>query len=102
LALPGIGRYTAGAICSIAFNHPAPILDGNVIRVLTRIFGIDKNPREKETNAQLWKLAEELVSHAKDAKSAKELFPLRPLRPSREANPCSALTQSLMELGALI
>ena len=38
LALPGIGRYTAGAICSIAFNQPTPILDGNVIRVLTRIF----------------------------------------------------------------
>ena len=40
LELPGIGRYTAGAICSIAFNQPTPILDGNVIRVLTRIFGI--------------------------------------------------------------
>src|SRR5436190_22052937 len=40
LALPGIGRYTAGAICSIAFNRPVPILDGNVIRVLTRVFGI--------------------------------------------------------------
>src|SRR5947209_8155612 len=36
LALPGIGRYTAGAISSIAFNQPKPILDGNVIRVLTR------------------------------------------------------------------
>src|SRR5580658_2138086 len=36
LALPGVGRYTAGAICSIAFNQPAPILDGNVIRVLSR------------------------------------------------------------------
>ena len=45
LALPGIGRYTAGAICSIAFNQPTPILDGNVIRVLTRVFGIAKNPR---------------------------------------------------------
>lgn len=33
LALPGIGRYTAGAICSIAFNQPTPALDGNVIRV---------------------------------------------------------------------
>src|SRR6185295_7719675 len=53
LALPGIGRYTAGAICSIAFNQPAPILDGNVIRVLTRIFGIDGDPREKITNARL-------------------------------------------------
>src|SRR2546421_8141925 len=39
-ALPGIGRYTAGAICSIALNQPMPILDGNVIRVFTRLFGI--------------------------------------------------------------
>ena len=62
LALPGIGRYTAGAICSIAFNQPHPILDGNVIRVLTRVFGIVANPREKRTNAQLWQLAEELVA----------------------------------------
>ena len=65
LALPGIGRYTAGAICSIAFNQPTPILDGNVIRVLTRIFGIGENPREKKTNAQLWQLAEELVAYAR-------------------------------------
>ena len=64
LALPGIGRYTAGAICSIAFNQPTPILDGNVIRVLTRIFGIGENPKEKETNARLWRLAEKLVSRA--------------------------------------
>src|SRR3954462_1921521 len=47
LALSGIGRYTAGAICSIAFNQHTPILDGNVIRVLTRVFGISENPREK-------------------------------------------------------
>src|ERR1035437_5347350 len=63
LALPGIERYTAGAICSIAFNQPKPILDGNVIRVLTRVFGIGENPREKKTNAQLWRLAEGLVIH---------------------------------------
>src|SRR5579875_1304977 len=49
LALPGIGRYTAGAICSIAFNQPTPVLDGNVIRVLTRIFGVAENPRRPET-----------------------------------------------------
>jgi A/G-specific adenine glycosylase len=105
LALPGIGRYTAGAICSIAFNQPTPILDGNVIRVLTRIFAIAENPKETETNALLWHLAEQLVSHAKNAKFAKEnelKIPSRPLRPSREANYCSALNQSLMELGALI
>jgi len=69
LALPGIGRYTAGAICSIAFNQPTPILDGNVIRVLTRIFGIGENPKEKITNARLWNLAEELVCRAKNKKS---------------------------------
>src|SRR5271169_6599673 len=67
LALPGIGRYTAGAICSIAFNQPTPILDGNVIRVLTRTFGIVENPKEKQTNARLWKLAEELVQNSKPA-----------------------------------
>ncbi|MGD0614791.1 MAG: A/G-specific adenine glycosylase, partial [Verrucomicrobiota bacterium] len=44
LELPGIGRYTAGAICSIAFDQPTPVLDGNVIRVMTRLFGIEKDP----------------------------------------------------------
>src|SRR5437867_10485667 len=61
LALPGVGRYTAGAICSIAFNQPAPILDGNVVRLLTRLFGIQENPRQPAANAQLWALAEQLV-----------------------------------------
>ncbi len=88
LALPGIGRYTAGAICSIAFNQPTPILDGNVIRVLTRVFGISENPRDKKANARLWNLAQELVVHA--------------TRNTQHASPCSHLNQSLMELGALI
>ncbi len=89
LALPGIGRYTAGAICSIAFNQPTPILDGNVIRVLARIFGISKNPREKKTNARLWRVAEELVHHSS----------LVTRHPSLS---CSHFNQSLMELGALV
>jgi len=101
LALPGIGRYTAGAICSIAFNQPTPILDGNVIRVLTRIFGIAVNPKAKETNARLWKLAEELVSHAKTQRTP-SLKTFAGLAPLREKNLCSFLNQSLMELGALI
>jgi A/G-specific adenine glycosylase len=92
LALPGVGRYTAGAICSIAFNQPAPILDGNVMRVLTRVFGIAENPKEKTTNAKLWKLAEQLVTHAV------QLAPRAP-RPAPHA---SHLNQSLMELGALV
>lgn len=64
LELPGIGRYTAGAICSIAFNQPTPILDGNVIRVLTRLFAIGENPKDKAANARLWKLAEALVKQS--------------------------------------
>jgi A/G-specific adenine glycosylase len=93
LALPGIGRYTAGAICSIAFNQPAPILDGNVIRVLTRIFGIAENPREKKTNALLWQISAELVGRA---------VPSPPRRGGDTAPYHSFLNQSLMELGALV
>ena len=98
LALPGIGRYTAGAICSIAFNQPTPILDGNVIRVLTRIFGIEKDPREKETNERLWGLAEDLVINAKTQGKARARGTLAP--PKNVS--CSHLNQSLMELGALV
>ena len=46
LRLPGIGRYTAGAIASIAFNTIAPILDGNVARVLCRLDAINDDPRQ--------------------------------------------------------
>jgi len=102
LALPGIGRYTAGAICSIAFNQPTPILDGNVIRVLSRLFGIAENPKEKKTNARLWQLAEELVTHAKTLSRKENIPPLRAFAPLREDNSCSHLNQSLMELGALV
>lgn len=102
LGLPGIGRYTAGAICSIAFNQPKPILDGNVIRVLTRVFGISGNPRDKKTNESLWKLAGELVSHAKAQRpQRKKTSNFASFAPWRETN-CSFLNQSLMELGALV
>jgi A/G-specific adenine glycosylase len=82
LALPGIGRYTAGAISSIAFGLPEPILDGNVVRVLTRVFGIEGDPKGKEVNAQLWEAARAMVSVPK-------------IEPSK-------LNQALMELGALV
>jgi A/G-specific adenine glycosylase len=85
LALPGIGRYTAGAICSIAFDQPHPVLDGNVMRVLTRVFGISGNPKERRTNERLWQLASEVVSAA-----------------ASEQSGCSHLNQALMELGAVI
>jgi A/G-specific adenine glycosylase len=81
LKLPGIGRYTAGAIGSIAFGQPRPIVDGNVTRILTRIFGLRENPTAPETNARLWELAGTMVASTDD---------------------CSALNQSLMELGATV
>lgn len=109
LALPGIGRYTAGAICSIAFNQPTPILDGNVIRVLTRIFGITENPREKKANARLWRLAEDLVLHASRLTHSSRRSSTKADHASKRSRtkdeqefPCSRLNQSLMELGALI
>src|SRR2546427_5100318 len=77
VALPGIGRYTAGAVLSIAFNQPAPVLDGNVIRVLTRLFGIAENPREKKTGATLWGLAETLVRQAATLSPSQEPSPDR-------------------------
>ena len=47
LALPGIGRYTAGAVCSLAFHQAKPVVDGNVRRVITRLEGIRKSAPEK-------------------------------------------------------
>ncbi len=59
--LPGIGRYTAGAIASIAFEQRSPIVDGNVARVLCRIDRIESDPRDRETAARLWGRAEQLL-----------------------------------------
>jgi len=78
--LPGIGRYTAGAISSIAFNQVAPILDGNVRRVFTRYFNISTPLGTTETECELWKIAEELI-HTEDP---------------------GTFNQALMELGALV
>ncbi len=63
LELPGVGRYTAGAVASIAFNQDAPILDGNVVRVLSRYFALRGDPKSTATRAELWKLAEDLIPH---------------------------------------
>jgi A/G-specific adenine glycosylase len=78
LRLPGIGRYTAGAIASIAFNKNVPILDGNVKRVLSRILAISEDPGKSENT--LWRISESLI-------------------PRGEAG---AFNQALMELGSMI
>ncbi len=100
LALPGVGRYTAGAICSIAFNQPTPLLDGNVVRVLTRLFGIRDDPLKKTTNNLLWQLAGELVRHANSIPPRTGMATPKAGVPL--AGNCSQLNQSLMELGALV
>lgn len=115
LALSGIGRYTAGAIGSIAFNQPVPLLDGNVIRAFTRFYGISENAKEKATLNRLWSTAEELVNAASQEPEASI-----PLSSNREAElrqeragerkqttthsfrHCSHFNQALMELGATI
>ena len=61
LSLPGVGRYTAGAVLSIAYGKSVPILDGNVIRVLTRIFHVTENVEKAEIRERLWSLAEDLL-----------------------------------------
>ena len=57
-ALPGIGRYTAGAIASIAFGVRAPVLDGNVIRVYARLLDLPDDVTQASTQARLWDIAE--------------------------------------------
>jgi A/G-specific adenine glycosylase len=61
LELPGVGRYTAGAIASLAYNTRAPILDGNVMRVLCRLDRIEKDPRERSAQAALWARSEQIL-----------------------------------------
>ncbi len=61
-ALPGVGRYTAGAIGSMVFGQRIPLVDGNVERVLLRLHGNDAQPTDKATQEWAWAKAEELVA----------------------------------------
>ncbi len=61
LTLPGFGRYTSGAVASIAFGEEAPLVDGNVARVLSRLFEVEGLPGDKAREARLWALAGALV-----------------------------------------
>jgi A/G-specific adenine glycosylase len=80
LLLKGIGRYTAGAIASIAFNQDRPIVDGNVLRVLSRVYAIRKPIDVEKNKAFFWEQQEKLIPKGK----------------ARYFN------QALMELGALV
>jgi A/G-specific adenine glycosylase len=61
LLLPGIGRYTAGAVLSIAYGQDVPAPDGNARRILVRVFGIDKDVTHGTGQRRLWHLAESLL-----------------------------------------
>jgi A/G-specific adenine glycosylase len=78
--LPGVGRYTAGAIASIAFGKDEPALDGNIRRVLARVYNVDIPARSPAGERRLWELAE------------------RSLPPGRAGD----FNQALMDLGSSI
>ncbi len=80
LELPGFGRYTAGAVASIAFGEAAPLVDGNVARVFSRLFLVEGAPGDTAREARLWALAAAWVQGE---------------RPGD-------FNQALMELGALV
>ena len=61
LTLPGVGRYTAGAVASLAYDTAAPILDGNVVRVLCRVDRIEADPRPPAVQTRLWARAEQIL-----------------------------------------
>jgi A/G-specific adenine glycosylase len=60
-ALPGVGRYIAGAVLCFAYREPVPILDTNVIRVIGRVFSIRSSKSRPHTDASLWEAAGHLV-----------------------------------------
>lgn len=82
--LPGIGRSTANAIAVFAFDARAPILDGNVKRVLCRVFGIDEFPGAASVEQRLWQLATDLLPE------------------SQEEGDCAIYIQAQMDLGATV
>jgi A/G-specific adenine glycosylase len=81
MSIAGIGRYTAGAIASIAHGQRAPIVDGNVARIMARLFAIDTPLASPVLMREAWVRAEELVATSKSPRD---------------------LNQGLMELGALV
>jgi A/G-specific adenine glycosylase len=96
LGLPGIGRYTAGAIASIAFGVDTPVLDGNVKRVLARVFDFRADVKSPAGVKQLWQLAESLVPPGKAGDYNQALMDLgatvcTPRAPACEVCPVRAL-----------
>lgn len=83
--LPGIGRYTAGAIASFAFNQPAPIVEANTLRLYARLMAMEEDPRSGTGQRKLWQFAEWLVSSL-----------------IRHGHAPSDFSQAMMDLGATV
>ncbi|CAG0967061.1 partial Adenine DNA glycosylase, partial [Planctomycetaceae bacterium] len=90
LALPGIGRSTAAAICALAFKQRHAILDGNVKRVLARYCAIDGYPGDKKIEAQLWQQAEALLPGSDVARYTQGLMDLGATVCTRSKVQCTA------------
>lgn len=90
--LPGIGRYTAGAIASIAYGRRVAVLDGNVIRVLARLIDLDEDVTQSATKKRLWALAESAVPAARPGDYNQALMELgrKVCRPARAGSPDSS------------
>jgi A/G-specific adenine glycosylase len=96
IKLPGIGRYTAGAIASIAFDRRAPILEANTIRLLSRLIGYNGDPSSAAGQRLLWRTAEEILPRKNVAQFNQALMELgslvcRPAEPECPDCPLSAL-----------
>lgn len=75
-ALPGIGRYTAGAIASFAFDAAAPIVEANTLRLYSRLLGYDGDPRSKKGQSILWGFAESILPRTKPGRLNQALMEL--------------------------
>ena len=98
LALPGVGRYTAGAVTSIAFDDPSPIVDANVARVFSRLFLLEGDLKNAANQTQLWHHAQDVVDICPVSPGdafGSDAFGSELCRPS-------IVNPALMELGALI
>lgn len=80
-ALPGVGQSTAGAILTFAYHQPHPILDGNVKRVLSRMYAVEEDVMQAATVKRMWALSRNLIEAAEDPYS---------------------FNQAIMELGATV
>lgn len=88
LALPGIGRSTAGAVISLSTGQRAPILDGNVKRVLTRLHAVEGWPAQPAVERTLWTIAEHYTPHCRVGDFTQVMMDLGAMLCTRKAPAC--------------